>query len=89
YLYSDDEVRRLLHAALEMQYRYERGALRPRAFYCLFGLLSVSGMRLSEALNLELRDVDLAEGVLTIRGAKFGKDRLLPLHASTCKVLAD
>jgi integrase len=33
--------------------------------------------------------VDLAEGVLTIRGAKFGKDRLLPLHASTCKVLAD
>jgi integrase len=89
YLYSDDEVRRLLHAALEMRYRYERGALRPRAFYCLFGLLSVSGMRLSEALNLELRDVDLAEGVLTIRSAKFGKDRLLPLHASTCKVLAD
>ncbi|MFL9989540.1 tyrosine-type recombinase/integrase [Paraburkholderia sediminicola] len=72
-----------------MQYRYERGALRPRAFYCLFGLLSVSGMRLSEALNLELRDVDLAEGVLTIRGAKFGKDRLLPLHASTCKALAN
>lgn len=89
YLYSDDEVRRLMHAALEMQYRYERGALRPMVFYCLFGLLSVSGMRLSEALNLELRDVDLAEGVLTIRGAKFGKDRLLPLHASTCKVLAD
>ena len=29
-------------------------------------------MRLSEALNLELRDVDLTEGVLTIRGAKFG-----------------
>ena len=78
-----------MHAALEIQYRYERGALRPMAFYCLFGLLSVSGMRLSEALNLELRDVDLAEGVLTIRGAKFGKDRLLPLHASTCKVLAD
>jgi site-specific recombinase XerD len=27
--------------------------------------------------------------VLTIRGAKFGKTRLVPLHASTCRVLAD
>ena len=27
--------------------------------------------------------------MLTIRGAKFGKTRLVPLHASTCHVLAD
>lgn len=89
YLYSDDEIRRLLSAALEMPSRYERGELRPWVFYCLFGLLSVSGLRLGEARNLELQDVDLKSAVLTIRGAKFGKDRLVPLHASTCKVLAD
>jgi len=57
--------------------------------YCLFGLLSVSGLRLGEARNLELQDVDLKAGVLTVRGAKFGKDRLVPIHASTCRVLAD
>ena len=34
-------------------------------------------------------DMDWSEGILTIRGAKFGKSRLVPLHASTCKVLAD
>jgi integrase len=51
--------------------------------------LSVSGLRLSEACNLTLQDVDLENGVLTIRGAKFGKTRLVPLHASTCKVLAE
>jgi integrase len=79
----------LLQAALDMQYRYQRGELRPWVFYCLFGLLSVSGLRLGEARNLELQDVDLKAAVLTIRGAKFGKDRLVPLHASTCKVLAD
>lgn len=89
YLYSDDEVRRLLRAALDMPCRYKRGELRPWVFYCLFGLLSVSGLRLGEARNLELQDVDLKAAVLTIRGAKFGKDRLVPLHASTCKVLAD
>lgn len=89
YLYSDDEIRHLLDAALQMTCRYERGQLRPWTFHCLFGLLSVSGMRLGEARNLELEDVDLAAAVLTIRDTKFGKSRLVPLHASTCKVLAD
>ena len=45
-----------------MPYRYERGALLPWTYHCLFGLLSVSGMRLGEARNLELQDVDLAAG---------------------------
>jgi len=89
YLYSDDELRRLLCAALKMPCRYERGALRPWVYYCLLGLLSVTGLRLGEARNLKLQDVDLKAAVLTIRGAKFGKTRLVPLHASSCKVLAD
>ncbi len=89
YLYSVDEIKRLLGAALNMPCRYERGELRPWTYHCLFGLLSVSGLRLGEARNLELQDVDLEAAVLTIRGAKFGKSRLVPLHASTGKVLAD
>lgn len=89
YLYSDDEIHRLLCAAREMPCRDERGALRPWVFHCLFGLLSVAGLRLGEARNLEVQDLDLKAAVLTVRGAKFGKDRLVPLHASTCKVLAD
>jgi integrase/recombinase XerD len=89
YLYSEEEIRNLLCAALRLPHRYERGKLRPWTYHCLFGLLSVSGLRLGEARNLELQDVDLKAGVLTIRGAKFGKTRLVPLHASTCAVLAD
>jgi len=89
YLYSDAEIHRLLSAGLEMPCRFERGELRPWVYYCLFGLLSVSGLRLGEARNLELQDVDLKTAVLTIRGAKFGKTRLVPLHRSTCNVLAE
>jgi integrase len=89
YLYSDDEIRSLLRAALNMPCRDERSELRPWTYHGLFGLLSVTGLRLGEARNLELQDVDLKAAVLTIRGAKFGKSRLVPLHASTCKVLAD
>jgi integrase len=72
YLYSDDEIERLMRAALRMPCRFERGQLRPWVYYCLFGLLSVSGLRLGEARNLELQDADLKTGVLTVRGAKFG-----------------
>lgn len=61
-----------------------RCKLRPWTYYCLFGLLSVSGLRLGEARNLKLADVDFDAAVLTIRGTKFGKS---PLHASTCRVL--
>jgi len=89
YLYSDEEINRLLCAALKMPHRYASGALLPWVYYCLFGLLSVTGLRLGEARNLELQDVDLESAVLTIRNAKFGKTRLVPLHPSTCKVLAD
>jgi integrase/recombinase XerD len=89
YLYSEAEIRSLLRAALHMPCRFERAELRPWVYHCLLGLLSVSGLRLGEARNLELQDVDLKAAVLTIRGAKFGKTRLVPLHVSTCKVLGD
>lgn len=85
YLYSDDEIKGLLRAALTLP---ARGGLRPWTYHCLFGLLSVSGLRIGEARNLELQDVDLQAAVLTIRGAKFGKSRLVPLHASTRHTLA-
>jgi integrase/recombinase XerD len=87
YVYTDKEIRSLLRAALKLPKR--NGELRPWTYHGLFGLLSVSGMRLGEARTLELQDVDLKSAVLTVRGAKFGKSRLVPLHASTCHVLAD
>jgi integrase len=89
YLYSATEIRRLLRAARDLPCRYRRGDLRPWVYYTLLGLLSVTGLRLGEARNLEMRDVDLDAAVLTIRGTKFGKTRLVPLHRSTCRVLAE
>jgi integrase len=86
YLYSEREIRDLLRAALQLRSDDE---LQPWTYHGLFGLLSVSGLRVGEARNLELADVDLDAAVLTVRGTKFGKSRLVPLHASTCKVLAD
>ena len=86
YLYSELEIQKLLAAALRISPRH---GLRPWTYHCLFGLLAVAGLRISEALTLEQPDVDLAEGILTIRQTKFGKTRLVPLHTSTRDVMAD
>lgn len=86
YLYSELEVQRLLEEARSMPAQF---SLQPLTYHCLFGLLAVTGLRISEALNLESRDVNWAEGVLTIRTSKFGKSRLVPLHPTTKVVLSD
>lgn len=80
YLYSDQEVKDLLASALRLPTAWPSTPLRPWLFYCLLGLLSVTGLRISEALDLKLEDIDLAQGVLTIRSAKFGRSRLVPVH---------
>jgi integrase/recombinase XerD len=87
YLYTEQEVRGLLEAALQLPTAWPSTPLRPWVFHCLLGLLSVTGLRISEALDLKLDDVDLRQGVLTIRAAKFGRSRLVPLHPSAFDVL--
>ncbi len=84
YVYSDAEIRALLAAALALP---PAGGLRRWTYHCLFGLISVTGMRLSEVIGLQRGDVDLDDGILTIRETKFGKSRLVPLHPTTCAVL--
>jgi len=85
YLYSQEQIEQLLRCTLELA---PSDGLRPWTYHCLFGLLSVTGMRVGEAIRLALEDVNLAEGLLTIRGTKFGKSRLVPIHSSTQEVLA-
>jgi integrase len=90
YLYSDAEVERLLCAARALRSRSRlrsRSALRAATYATLIGLLAVTGLRISEAIAIDDPDVDLADGVLTIRRTKFGKSRLVPLHPSTTRVL--
>lgn len=86
YLYTDEDIGHLLQAALAQPAQY---GLQGWTYYCLLGLVAVTGLRIGEALALSLDDVDLDEGLLTIRAAKFGKSRLVPLHVSTQGVLAE
>ncbi len=86
YIYTTAEVRRVLAAARKCAAVYH--PLRPWNLYCILGLLAVTGMRISEVINLCPEDIDWERQVLTVRKTKFGKTRLIPLHPSTMKILA-
>ena len=79
HIYSSTEIGMLLKACAELK---PADGLRPHTYVTLFGLLSCTGLRISEALKLMDSDVDLDRGVLTIRETKFHKSRLVPLHPS-------
>lgn len=84
YLWSEHDIQQLLRAA---------GALRPSlkaaSYEALFGLLAVTGMRVGETIALDVSDVDLERGVVTIRHqtAKLERARLVPLHPTTVEAL--
>jgi len=61
------------------------GSIRPILYTTLLGLIAATGMRIAEALALQLDDVT-ADG-LVIRETKFQKSRLLPLHATVRQAL--
>ena len=84
YLYRDEEITRLLEAARRLPSAI---GLRPHTFATLFGLYVATGLRANEPLRLDRDDVDLLNGVLTIRETKFGKSRYVPLHATTQRAL--
>lgn len=86
YLYSDKEINELMSRARRLPSDI---GLRPHTYATLLGLLTVTGMRLGEALALDRDDVDLSEGVIKVRNAKHGKSRLVPVHESTRQALGN
>lgn len=83
YLWSDADIASLLAATRGLQ-----PSLRAATHEALFGLLAASGMRVGEALKLARGDVDLEDGVVTVKEGKFGRTRLVPLHPTTTTALS-
>ncbi|TCS80318.1 site-specific recombinase XerD [Muricomes intestini] len=90
YILSDDEVRRFFTTidGYPKSYLQARFSYRTTVDPVLFRFLYSTGVRISEALNLVLDDMDIDSGIATIRAAKNGKDRLIPLSDSMTKRIA-
>lgn len=84
YIYSETEIGALLAAAAELP---PPDSLRPLTYRTLLGLLYSTGIRIGEALALNLEDFYSAEERLCIAEGKFRKARWVPLSVSTARAL--
>jgi integrase/recombinase XerD len=84
HIYTDTEVMALMSCARTMH-----PPARAAAFEILIGLLAATGLRPGEAFRLAARDVDLVDGVITVRDSKFHRSRDVPLHETTVAALAE
>lgn len=87
YIYSPDELRRLLAAAEATRHPLRRA--EPPTLRTLLLTLYGAGLRVSEARNLARADVDLVGALATIRDSKFGKSRLVPLASQLIVALKE
>jgi site-specific recombinase XerD len=84
YIYSDAQIRNIVRAAADLPSVH---GLRGLTYSTLFGLIAVTGLRISEAVALDNFDIDLAHNVVGVRCGKLGKERLLPISESTSAAL--
>jgi len=83
HIYTPQQISALLVAAAQLP-----PPGNPRTFGALLGLLACTGLRISEALQLQLADWDARQAVLTIRQSKFGQSRYVPLSPSASRALS-
>jgi len=83
YIYSDKEIQQLLGAC---QLLLSLG-LRHHTYFTFFGLMAVTGCRISELISLNRDDLDVKNNWIIIRNSKCNKSRLLPLHQTTIQQL--
>jgi len=79
-----EQVGMLMSAASGLRMKYPSG---PQNVRFLIGLLYACGLRINEALNLNLGDVDPEKGTIFVRRGKFGKDRMVVMSDSSAAAL--
>ena len=84
YIFTHDEIEKLFQAADNVPFVAQARDLH-KEMAVLLRLLYGCGLRVSEAVGLLCRDADLEKGILTIREAKNGRDRLIPVSESLLK----
>jgi integrase/recombinase XerD len=84
FVYCEEEILRIMDGFGSLGLRHPYDASTYRA---IIGLIAATGMRLSEALNLRLADMNSSE--LFVRQSKFKKDRLVFVDDSTVRALSN
>ncbi len=81
HIFTKDEIAAILHVADNLKYEY-RSPYYHITYPLLIRLLYCTGLRISEALVVEIEDIDFTERLIRIKQAKHNNSRLIPLPDS-------
>jgi len=84
YYLSSEEIKDLMLATAELK---PVNGIKVHCVRFLIGFLYCTGLRINEALNLNLENVNVQDAVITVRKGKFGKDRIVALSESMSNAL--
>ncbi len=82
--YTEQKIELLMGQAAQ---RHSGTGMRAQTYSTLIGLLVATGLRPGEAIRLDRSDVNLVNGILSIRESKFGKSSFVPVEESTRVIL--
>ena len=86
YIYTDDELAGIMTETARLP---SKSGLRGPTYATLFGLLTVTGLRISEALGLDDNDVDPEAALLRIRHTKKDRSRIVAITPCTAERLME
>jgi len=89
YIFSHGDVSAIFETSDRLKIRKYPPSNMQQVFPVIIRMLYGCGLRISEAINLRVADVDLDQGLLTIKDSKFGKDRLVPMSDSLTLICRD
>ncbi len=84
YIYTDKDVINILNACNSL---YPKNPIGKYTYKTLLGLISVTGMRISEAIALQEDDINFKDKYITVNKSKFNKSRIIPVSDSVIKEL--
>lgn len=84
HIFTPEEIAAIIDEAHYIRRVQAAGTLMMPA---LIGVLASTGLRISEALGLQIRDLDLDAAQILVREAKYGRQRIVPLHPTAVAAL--
>lgn len=86
YIFTKKEITNIFNVADRLEKPFGKSMFHI-IFPTVLKILYSTGMRISEVLNLQINDIDLENGIIFIRNAKFDKSRNLPISKSLLLII--
>lgn len=90
YIFTQEQLQQIFKTSWELGSNTQRRSSNwYDVFPCVLMLLYCCGLRIGEAMNLKVKDVQLDRGILYIHEAKYNRERIVPVSPSVNRILKE